>query len=292
MEIDKLNFLKDNKGVIVTLFGGLGNQMFEVATGYALSIKYKLHFYIGRIPERIGVNNKHNFNKNNYYDTIFRYFFTNNIKLISSVNYQLLEKNEYLFKQEKSTFNNVKFPILTPNKGIIISGRFQNYNLFFNYENQIRNLFLKGFENNIELMKNKYDIEDAAFLHIRRGDYLLLQNLYKQPTMDYYKDCVRRLRRKNKNLKKIFIFTNDLKYAKTSLFFKRPLFTIVDEPDELNSLSLMSLCKAGAIITNSTFGWWGAFLGAHESRNPVFVFKRWILSGPTPHLCPKVWIKI
>ena len=39
---------------------------------------------------------------------------------------------------------------------------------------------------------------------------------------------------------------------------------------------LMSLCKGGAICSNSTFCWWGAFLGTYEKRNPVFVPKKWI----------------
>ena len=108
----------------------------------------------------------------------------------------------------------------------------------------------------------------------------------------YYKRCVNRLKKKNKNLRKIFIFTNDLGYARSIPFFKKPLFRIINERDELNTLALMSLCKAGAIITNSTFGWWGAFLGAHKVRNPVFAFKEWFLNKRNPYLCPKRWIRL
>ena len=56
------------------------------------------------------------------------------------------------------------------------------------------------------------------------------------------------------------------------------------------TLALMSLCKAGAICANSTFSWWGAFLGAHGVRAPVFVPERWIGGDKLPvALFPDEW---
>ena len=55
----------------------------------------------------------------------------------------------------------------------------------------------------------------------------------------------------------------------------------------------MSLCKGGAICSNSTFCWWGAFLGTYEKRNPVFVPKKWIsVKDDMSNLFPSEWIII
>ena len=80
-------------------------------------------------------------------------------------------------------------------------------------------------------MSQKYITKDTAFVHVRRGDYLLIQNLYKQPEMEYYKKCVNILKRKNKNIRKIFIFSNDIKYVKSRPYFNNPIFQIIQEHD-------------------------------------------------------------
>jgi hypothetical protein len=187
-----------------------------------------------------------------------------------------------------------KSPSKIVNSGIILKGFYQNYNFFKNFEGEIKTLFLKGLESQLVLMSNKYNTENTAFLHIRRGDYLKPSNmvLYAQPDMNYYINNVKKIIEINKNIKKIFIMTNDISFVESIDYFLIPLFQIINEPDELNTLALMSLCNAGAIITNSTFGWWGAFLGTHSINNPVFVFKNWMKTKLSPGLIPDTWIKV
>jgi hypothetical protein len=67
--------------------------------------------------------------------------------------------------------------------------------------------------------------------------------------------------------------------------------TIVDEPDELDGLALMSLCHGGAIIANSTFSWWGAMLGAYPAKATVVYPSKW-LQGNKPDLFPPQWARI
>jgi hypothetical protein len=64
----------------------------------------------------------------------------------------------------------------------------------------------------------------------------------------------------------------------------------VDIQDELESLALMSLCRKGAICANSTFSWWGAFLGTYGERAPVYVPEKWISDPPIVSLFPPEWI--
>jgi hypothetical protein len=56
----------------------------------------------------------------------------------------------------------------------------------------------------------------------------------------------------------------------------------------------MSLCTKAAICANSTFSWWGAYLGAYKFRNKVFVPRDWIKQTQYDInlLVPEEWIKI
>ena len=58
----------------------------------------------------------------------------------------------------------------------------------------------------------------------------------------------------------------------------------------------MSLCKSGAIIANSTFSWWGAFLGAHESKSPILYPKTYFdnsqMNTHIKKMYPDEWIKV
>ena len=53
-------------------------------------------------------------------------------------------------------------------------------------------------------------------------------------------------------------------------------------------MRLMASCDHN-VIANSTFSWWGAFLGAYESRNPVYVPKEWIFSNTKCQIFPSEW---
>jgi len=273
--------LTQDMGVINVLKFGLGNRMFMIATGFALAKYNNIKFYINK-----HVENKHS--NNNYNETIFKYsgdFVDINTEDIIEYGYKLIKNAKYPFKEPYRIDNN---------SGVVLHGCFQNYTFFKDIENEISTLFLKGLESHILLMSKKYNTENTAFLHIRRGDYLqpLIKKMFAQPNIGYYIKNVKSLTELNKNITKIFIFTNDIEFVKSKGYFYNPLFQIIDESDELNLLALMTLCKAGAIITNSTFGWWGAFLGAHLVKNPVFVFKKWRINMATPGLIPSTWIKV
>ena len=67
---------------------------------------------------------------------------------------------------------------------------------------------------------------------------------------------------------------------------------MIESIDELYCLAFMSLCLGGAICANSTFSWWGAFLGTYGKRNPIFVPRLWSKVYNTNGLYPDEWIKL
>lgn len=281
--------LIQNKGVIPSIRGGLGNQIFILAAAYVTSKIKDCPLYI------LNSKWKNPHSTINYMDTLFKNFGDKNIQSLminrgcntSICNF--LKQNKY---KHCSQDNNTAFkPPLLKFNGLLMDGFFQNYKFIKPYQNEIRDLLIKGLDSNIENIKSRFDTEKSAFIHIRRGDYLSIPNLFGIPTMKYYKTCVEQIL-KNKSIQKIFILSNDLNFVDSKEYFKNPIFKIVDIKNELNALALMSLCKEGAIIANSTFSWWGAFLGAHEIASPVYVPKCWTYGRDTTELCPSEWIKV
>lgn len=101
----------------------------------------------------------------------------------------------------------------------------------------------------------------------------------------YYERAISLLREKTP-VDRVHVLSDNIPWCTT----RKWTFDIVpvDEPDELACLALMSLCRRGAVIGNSTFSWWGAVLG---SAPHVYYPSRWI--NLTIHdLFPRHWTKV
>ena len=88
-----------------------------------------------------------------------------------------------------------------------------------------------------------------------------------------------------------YIFSNDIKKVKTLKLFESIKHIFIDDlnnPQE--ELEIMRSCS-NAIIMNSTFHWWGAFL--IENKNKVIISpQNWFVNGWKDNIIPENWIKI
>ncbi len=274
------------RGVIPVVMGGLGNQMFIVAAAFAASKHHGCPVYLLKNPID---NNKHNILKQDYTTSIFSHVgrvlpLTNK----SNEMYQFANQNGYSFHAPRGF---QPWSVEDARPGTILSSYYQFYPTLQPYEEQIRTVFLKGLTRHLSMFQS-YDCSKAAFLHVRRGDYLEHPDIHYAQEFSYYQTaCIQLLQRVGiANLRKIYVVSDDMDWVRSQPFFQNELFTFYETKDELMTLALMSQCKAGAICANSTFSWWGAFLGAHEARAPVFVPSRWIGGTDTPvALFPDEW---
>jgi hypothetical protein len=273
-------------GIIPCVMGGIGNQMFITVAAYIVSKEKECPLYILNNPIE---NNKHNHTKNDYNTSIFKYFGKHfNLPVTSR---QILLQLGYTEFNQGSAFqawdpSDVKV-------GTFMTSYYQYYPPIAKFEQEIRSLFLQGLEQyTIKVSSIFGNFENTAFLHVRRGDYLNHPNFhYIQTIEDYYKPALDSLLMTS-NPTRIFILSDDIGWVNSQPFFtENPLFKVVDLPNELDGLALMASCTAGAICANSTFSWWGAFLGAYRNRNPVFIPKRWI-GEPIICLFPEEWKSI
>lgn len=105
----------------------------------------------------------------------------------------------------------------------------------------------------------------AVSLHIRRGDYLKAEDVYGGICTDaYYNSAIERILETYPEAH-FFIFTNDTFWAEKWCEARENAghFTVIKGTDENTGfidMMLMSKCRHH-IIANSSFSWWGAWLG-------------------------------
>jgi len=129
--------------------------------------------------------------------------------------------------------------------------------------------------------------ENKASLHVRRGDYVRLSNIYRVLGEDYYRTAINHLGKYG--VKEYVIFSNDIKWCKDTFVGKQ--FTIMEE-DSFTELFLMGKC-AHNVIANSAFSWWGAYLNDKEGRC-VIAPRKWFSTTRMidRDIVPHTWMKI
>ena len=91
-------------------------------------------------------------------------------------------------------------------------------------------------------------------IHVRRGDYLDLPHQHPFVGRDYLRHAVSRFPRGTR----FMVFSDDIPWCRK--FFKGANFRFSEGKDVVDDLFLMSWCDHH-ICSNSTFSWWGAYLG-------------------------------
>jgi hypothetical protein len=259
--------------------GGLGNQMFQVAAALVYSKETNRTILL---PKEY--YNAHNTTKGDYADSIFREFIHRIDKPIDGFAVQQLLQNGFLQHPGEPGFEDWKPLDLSGN--LLLHGYFQNYPPLQRHEQLVRNVYLSGLANYRVFLP---DSVNRIGIHVRRGDYLKPPHSDVLPVqgLEYYAKALQMF---DVSKMEVYIFSDDLEWCKQqSLFQDLPKKVFVDEPHEVKTLALMTTCQGGFVCANSTFSWWGAFLGAYSLRNPVIVPKAWFKGG-VGNLFPPEWI--
>ena len=91
-----------------------------------------------------------------------------------------------------------------------------------------------------------------------------------------------------------YIFSNDINWCKQNLALDNSFKIVYREPeqqvDDFEELMLMSSCKH-AIMVNSTYHWWGAYL--IKNKNKVICCpKKWFFDDKPIDIIPNDWVVI
>lgn len=261
--------------VICSLFGGIGNQMFQYACAFSLATKLKRELLIDYSFYKTFKIYHPMSDLNNFFKIgeINSSLVSGKINLISkSILYQkFIVKLPYFNLFNKNIINESNFNVkkIKKKKIVYLLGYFQS-ELFFNKKNILRKFNLNFEEGIDQSLKRKIQQCNSVSIHIRRGDYLSKKLFEKNITLpiNYYKISIDFIKKKIPN-PIFFIFSDDIMWAKNVLKKELPFIHIVDNSKYKNSSKidffLMSICKHN-IIANSTYSWWAAWLNKNKSK--------------------------
>lgn len=136
---------------------------------------------------------------------------------------------------------------------------------------------------------------NAVAVHIRRGDYLTANciGVHGICPEDYYAAAVQHLMKSLEQEPHLFVFSDDAAWVREN--FKAPCPVT---PVAINSgaeghldINLMRHCRH-AVIANSTFSWWGAWLIENPDK-VVIAPEHWFADGrDVSPIYPSAWLRM
>ena len=193
-----------------------------------------------------------------------------------------------------------------------LAGFFQTEKYFKHVEKELREDYTfksEWLDPCLQFMK-QFENQEVLFLHVRRGDpnltdkrgfkwaYVNLQDQHPVQPLEYYEKALEHFPEDMP----VLVFSDSIDWCKEQEFFKPDRFILSETQDEFSDgqrvpwtdLCLMSLCT-DAIIANSTFSWWGAWL-INDPNKVVVAPKNWFGSSlsfnDTKDLYLPNWIQI
>ncbi|MFZ6015902.1 MAG: alpha-1,2-fucosyltransferase [Patescibacteria group bacterium] len=289
--------------IITKIVGGLGNQMFQYAIGRSMAIKnnaelvldtydfktYRRPYFLDRFNIQENYLPDDEAIKYRKYETRFSPSLVwENIKSIKNRTYRLEKPSEY-FKFIPGFLDTDK------NETVYLNGYWQNERYFKEIRNELLNEFTLKVDFNIENTDvfKRANTQKSVAIHFRRGEDQLSKPMYGVPPIQYYYDALNYINDSLGGGAHAIIFTNDPEWVKNN--YKPDIsheFAIDSNLTDFQELSLMAACS-NHIIANSTFSWWGAWLGQEVNKN-VIAPKTWLSNNQydTVGLYLSNWIRM
>lgn len=302
----------------VSLTGGLGNQLFQLAaalnvfTGENIILtsaygnprplkKPTADLYLFNLPKNVHVEERENANiivqkgigyilrmgiePRNYEKNVLTKFLISNFsKFLLFLD---LRKFFHIESGKEVGFCNIE----VKNTNTLLVGYFQSYK-WLEKEivlNGIRSISPKRKSKFLNEFVEKAIIDKPLFVHVRLTDYKLEAN-FGIPSASYYSEAVSRMM-EFKNFEHIWLFSDDPEIAISYLpKAYSNIVTIIPEFEDSPAETLELFRNGnGYIIANSSFSWWGAML-AHNQDVKVIAPNPWFRNLPNPiFLLPPTW---
>ena len=266
----------DNKirNLYVVIHGGLGNQLFQIASAFGLAQKSGRYLVVLTLdqPGRY----RHQNRLDEYVGTIFNRFPC--IRWTEEI-----EKSCFVYSEmngENNCFeysSNLVLGLAWEQRDWLLHGYFQNEKYFLEYRDVLMEMFWQS--GVCEGLRNRFGagMENSYFLHIRRGDYVG-NALYAMDIDNYYRTAIEKVLERDFGAH-FYVLSHDMVFCRNYGVLEGLNITFMDgerELDTMESLFLMATCcSKGGICANSSFSWWGSWLNKNGEKM-VIMPKQWI----------------
>jgi hypothetical protein len=237
--------------VYVKLCGGLGNQLFQIANGYAYSLHFNKDFYVSRTWEVMKPE------RPSYWNSI--------LKTSQPYLKDISEFKGTYYKEPQ--WNYQQIPYIEGD--VIFDGYFQSEKYFEDYSFALRKYF--------NIYPEKDSSKTTVAIHIRRGDYLKHPEFHTILTKDYY-DSAKKIIEEKLGYRPIYkYFSEDTEWIKET--FKDDIIDsdiVVPPKPDIEEFQEMINCDH-FILANSSFSWWASWFSDFECKEPQIVIapKKW-----------------
>jgi hypothetical protein len=286
--------------IAIRLWGRLGNQLFQYSFGRALSERTgeDLYFYVlekNIRNESVSLSNfnvKIKFLKPAEIKNLYHFYGSD---LLVRIERKLTSILPFIHRRiyiEKRT----GYTEIAPLSAGCYDGYWQSYRYFSGIADQLRQeLKLKDSVVLPEGLEREISGSTSVAIHIRRGDYLSRSgsSIYAYCGPDYYRRAIGHISGKVPDAS-FFVFSDDIEWVSKNFTFLPEGTKYVEhtaDPSDCIEISLMRNCSHN-IIANSTFSWWGAFLGDQKDKI-VIAPESWYINMPgfiISDLIPSEWI--
>ena len=224
----------------IRVIGGLGNQLFMIATAFAYAKRFCKDLVIDDSMWFAGQGS----HPNNYKSSIFK-------------NFQFGDKPKDYTEVSEKRFNYNELPCVEGN--VVLSGYFQSLKYFEDSKDEF-----------ISLLDIPVFVERKCrvAVHIRRGDYVTgAPDRHLICKTDYFERQFERF-----DPQCVDVFTDSPDYVRNE--FPHRDLNIISCKTDLDELALMSQYST-IICSNSSFSWWASMLGAPKYE--IIVPDKWLI---------------
>lgn len=262
--------------IVARIDGGLGNQLFQVAFGLQLAHRHRTELVLdlsayadqpahGFLLDRFHVSARQL--RSDEMRRVPRRYRLPDAKRSSWLRF------DGLTRVREKPFGFAEKYLHAPNDSYLV-GYWQSERFFRDVRSQVREQFRvrRPLSAQSERLQERMLATPSLALHVRRGDYISNPGaaaIYRSLSLEYYRQSVL-ARLAERAAVEVYVFSNDIPWCRQHLALPCPVHFIqhTTSASAHEDLALMSAAET-IIIANSTFSWWGAWLGERAGRHVV-----------------------